>query len=296
LLTNAGSEYTLNQITKLLHPELSEEQIQTMNGIDGLTTQYVINKNQWVAFMLNITNPIYITIAPKVGSYYPYINFNVYYGLIPTPTINLITDVAYLDDLERAKFADSKLEYVVENFDENIYNIPNQFSFDCELSFLNPCKELLWFYQPQIYIDGLTPYGQNISLLFDINEYFKNSFFTQQKLLLDQYDVILSNIDNNFYTNTLSYKYLNNVLPEGVYYNSFSLFPEESQPSGTVNLSEIRGKQFKVNINSSFLTEYSNFLKEIYGSNTNLINSKLNFVFKIISINEVFSHLLNSFR
>ena len=285
LLTNAGSQYTLNQITKMIHPELSDSQIQELNGIDGLNTQYVINKNQWVAFMLNITNSIYNTLAPKVGSYYPYINFNLYYGLIPNPTVNLITEVAYLDDLERSKFADSKLEYVVENFDENIYNISNQFAFDCELSFLNPCKELLWFFQPQIYIDGLTPYGQNISLLFDINKYFTNSFFTQQKLVLEQYDVLVDNIDNNFYTDTLSYKYLNNVLPKGVYYNSFSLFPEESQPSGTVNLTEIKNKQYKVLINSIFLLEYNNFLKEIYGSNSNLISSKLNFTLKFISKN-----------
>ena len=285
LLTNNGTELTLNEITAILHPELTIIQIQQMNGENGLTTQYVINKTQWVAFMLNITNPIYSTLAPKVGSYYPYINYNLYYSLIPNPVVNLVCETIYLDDFERGKFANSKLEYVVEDFDENIYKIPNINTFDCELSFLNPCKEILWFFQPQIYIDGLTPYGQNISLLFDTNTYFKNRLLTKQKLLFGNYDALLDNINDNMYTYMLSYKLLNNVLPSGVYYNPFCLYPEETQPSGTINLSEIKNKQYQVNFNQSFLTEYNTLLNTLYTGNTNLINSKSSLTLKFISKN-----------
>jgi hypothetical protein len=285
LLTTAGTQYTLNQITKIVHPEYTIEQIQTMNGPEGLTTQYTIDRNQWVAFMLNINDPIYTTLAPKVGSYYPYIDYNLYYGLVPTPTVNLVCETIYLDDVERAKFANSKLEYVVEDFDENIYKIPSQNTFDCELSFINPCKELLWYYQPQIYIDGLTQYGQNISLLFDTNRYFKNNLISKHKLMFNSYDVLMENINNMYYTYTLSNKYLNNTLPLGVYYNSFCLSPEETQPSGTVNLTEIKGKQYQVNFNPTFLAEYKEYLKKLYGSNTNLINSKLSITLRFISKN-----------
>ena len=283
LLTTAGSVITLNEITSLLQPELTMQQIQVINGTKGANQQYVINKNQWVAFMINITNPIYSTLAPKVGQYYPYINFNAYYSLIPLPVVNMVCESVYLDDVERSKFANSKLEFVVENFYEDIYKIPSQLSFDCELDFLNPVKELVWFFQPQIYIDGLTQYGQNISLLFDTTKYFKNNLFTNQTLRMNQYDVLQQNIDMNFYTNTLSYKYLNNVLPDGVYYNSFCLFPEETQPSGSINMTEIKAKLYQVNLNSSFLTEYKKYLTTLYGTNTNLINSKLSFTLRFIA-------------
>ena len=283
LLTKAGTRLTKNEIDKLLYPNLTIEQIQTKNGQAGLTTQYVMNKNQWIAFMININDPSYVSIAPIVGSYYPYINYNLYYSLIPNPNVNLVCESIYLDDYERAKFANSTLEYVVEIFDENIYKIPIQNSFDCELSFLNPCKELLWYIQPQIYIDGLTQYGQNISLLFDVNSYFQSSMIQKQQLMFNNYDLILNNINDNYYTYMLSYKKLNNSLPIGVYYNPFCLFPEESQPSGTVNLTEIKGKIYHFNFNNIFLTEYKKFLTILYGSNTNLINNKSNFQLTFIS-------------
>jgi len=285
ILTNNGVNMTYNDIYAIIHPELSMIQIQTLNGTAGLVTQYVIDRNHWIAFMINITNPIYSTLAPKVASYYPYINYNLYYSLIPNPVINLITECVYLDDVERAKFANAQLEYIIENFDENIYKFPLQNSFDCELSFINPCKELLWFFQPQIYIDGLTQYGQNISLLFDMNPYFSNFLFTKQNLMLNNYNLILDNVNNNFYTSMLSYKYLNNILPSGVYYNSFCLYPEESQPSGTVNFSEIKGKQYTVNLNPIFLKEYTNLLNLLYSSNSNLLLNKSSMTLKFISKN-----------
>lgn len=283
LLTNAGTQITKNQIDMLLYPNLTLEQIQTKNGQAGLTTQYVINKNQWIAFMININNSVYVNIAPIVGSYYPYINYNLYYSLIPNPIVNLVCESIYLDDYERAKFANSVLEYIVEIFDENIYKIPIQNSFNCELSFLNPCKELLWYIQPQIYIDGLTQYGQNISLLFDTKSYFKLDIFNTQNLMFNNFNIILDNINNNYYTYMLSYKKLNNVLPKGVYYNPFCLFPEETQPSGTVNLTEMKGKAYQINFNSNFLTEYTEFLNKLYGTNTNLISNKSNFQLTFIS-------------
>jgi hypothetical protein len=156
IFQNNGTLYTLNEITKILNPELSDAEIQILNGVNGNNTQYLIDKYQWVGLMLNINKPIFTTIAPKIGSYYPYIDFNLYYSQISDPSVKLIAEVVYLDDVERAKFANSKLEYVVEKFDENIFDIRNKELFDCELSFNNPCKELLWYLQPQIFKDGLT--------------------------------------------------------------------------------------------------------------------------------------------
>ena len=282
ILINNGTSYTKNQITKLLNGSLSDEEIQLINGTTGNDNQYLINKIEWVGFMNDIKNPIYLTIAPIVASYYPYIDFNLYYSLIPDPKVKLIAEVVFLDDIERAKFASSKLEYVVENFDEDIFNVKTQNFYDCELSFVNPIKELIWYIQPRVFSDGLTEYGQNIDLLFDYNTYFSNDPILKQKLSFNQLDALLPNVDWNYYTYVMSYKYLNNIIPKGIYYQSFCLYPEESQPSGAFNLRKIKGKQYRIDINKDFLNEYENFLNILY-KNAIKTENKKSFLLKFIA-------------
>jgi hypothetical protein len=284
ILVNNGTEYTLNQITKILNPNMTLQEIETLNGSNGLNKQYLINKNQWIGFMINIKDPLYSSLAYKVGSYYPFINFNLYYSLINNPNIKLVAEYVYFDDVERAKFANSKLEYVVEVLNQDIFTIRNQDYFDCELSFNNPSKEIMWYIQPQIYLDGISEYGPNTSLLFDTYKYFSAYPINRQKLTFNQLDAIFNNVDFNYWTYMNSYKYLNNILPDGVYYKSFCLYPEETQPSGTINLRQIKGKQYKVDFNKNFLIEHLNLLKTLYKS-TNIITSKNSITLKFISKN-----------
>jgi len=283
ILINNGSEYTLNEITKMLNPNLSDEEIINTNNLNGNNKQWIINRNQWISFMINIKNQLYSSFAFKVGSYYPYIDFNLYYSLIENPKIKLICEAVYLDDVERAKFSNSKLEYVIEVFNENTFNFKSQENFDCELSFNNPCKELLWYIQPQIYLDGFSGFGQNTKLLFDTFEYFSYDPINKQKLTFNQLDAIFNNVDFNYWTYYNSYKYLNNILPNGIYYKSFCLYPEDSQPSGTVNFREIRGKQFKIDLNKNFIKEYLSFLQTLYKFQLNIIPNKNFIVLKFIA-------------
>jgi hypothetical protein len=252
ILTNNGTEYNMNDIMTMIDPNYIP--ITSNNTIK----QYCITSNQWINFMVNIKDTLYSSFAFKVASYFPYIDFNLYYSTIPKPQVKLICEYIYLDDIERAKFANSKLEYVIETFSEDIYNIQDQQMFGCELSFNNPCKELLWYVQPQVITDGLTQFGQNISLTFDSTKYFTNSIIQDQSLIFNQLSVILPNIDDNYYTYLLSYKYLNNILEKGVYYIPFCLYPEETQPSGTINLKQIKGKQYNLTISNKFIDEYFN--------------------------------------
>ena len=285
ILKNNGTEYTLNQITKLIYPSMSDTDINNKNGLNGNNKQYIINQMQWVHFMINIKDPIYMvssTIAVKVGSYYPYINFNMYYSQVPQPQVKLITEVVYLDDIERDKFANSKLEYVIETFNEDIYSITSLEYFDCDLSFNKPCKEIYWYLQPQIFYDGLTSYGQNTSLLYDTSKYFMNDPINKQNLTFNNLDVLISNVNINYYTYLLSYKYLNNTLPNGVYYNSFCLYPEETQPSGSVNLTAIKGKKYMINFNSKFVNEINSFVLNLNNTSSN-INRNTNFILRFIS-------------
>lgn len=268
-----------DELLKLQFPDLTTLEINT---ILSLTDNNIMNKTDWVGFMIDIKNPNYITLAPKIASYYPFINFNQYYSTIPSPKVKLICESVFLDDIERNMFATSKLEYVIERFNRDIFDIKNTNCLDCELSFNNPCKEILWFIQPQVYLDGITENSTNIELLYDTYKYFNNDPISIQKLTFNQLDVIFSNVNFNYWTNLLSYKFLNNILPDGIYYNSFCLYPEETQPSGTVNLKHIKGKQYRIELNPNFLTEYYDYLNIIYKTKTNLINNKKTIQLKFI--------------
>jgi hypothetical protein len=243
-----------DELLKIRYPDLTltERNLILSNGTNG-----IVNRNQWIYFMTNIRADKYSeSLQSKVGSYYPYINFNLYYSTIDNPQIRLIGEFIYFDDAERGKFAESKLEYVIETYDQDIYNFKNQKAFDGEFSFTKPCKELVWYIQPQIFNDGLTKYGQNTSLLFDYSKYYISKLVDSQNITLNQLEILLNTVDDNYYNYLLSYKFLNNILPTGVYYHSFCLYPEDSQPSGCVNFREIKGKQFKIHLKKEFTDVY----------------------------------------
>ncbi len=282
ILTNNGTKLTQNQITKTLYPELTDEEIERKNGLSGEITQYCINRIQWISFMININNTIYSSLASKVGSYYPYINFDLYYSMIPSPIIKLIGEYVYLDDVERGMFAKSKLEYVIEKYNEEEFTIKNLNFFDCEISFNSPCKELSWIIMPRLFLDGITENGQNQSLEYVHDNFLFTKLINKQRITLNQLDLLIPSIDTNFYTYVQAYKYLNNELPPGVNYLSFCLYPEESQPSGTINFREIKSKQYRVDFNKEYLFEYVTLLNLFYKSQQ-LINNKNSFTIKFMS-------------
>jgi len=271
LLNNYGTKYT------------REELINNYNynhNYNYKDYEYIINKNQWIYLMNNI-NSLNFSIKQNIDSYYQYIDFNIYYSLINNPNIKLIGEFIYFDENERIKFANSKLEYIIETIDEKIYNINinNNFNsnllFNCEIDFNKPCKELYWYIQPEIFLDGITNNGENLTLLYDIKKYFNNNIIFNQNIEFNSYYLLFDNIVNYYDFNYfLSYKYLNNCLLEGINYYSFSLYPELSQPSGTINLTEIKSKFYYVYINKLFINEYINSI---------LNPNKKNLILKFIS-------------
>ena len=75
ILTNYGTQYTSKQLL-LLNPNIN---IDKLNYLD----YWLINKIQWINFMLNIK--LYPFNSYKISSYYSYIDFNLYYSLINDP-------------------------------------------------------------------------------------------------------------------------------------------------------------------------------------------------------------------
>jgi hypothetical protein len=136
-------------------------------GID-ISGEYVMELVQWLNYKQNFTGT---TEQMNVLNRDALNNYNQYYSMVPKPTINLVTESVYLDDLERTKFCSSKLEYVVELFQENDFDINNQVLFNDELSITGPVKEIMWTTQPKTFLYGLSPYGK-VYTTYNFDKFF----------------------------------------------------------------------------------------------------------------------------
>lgn len=212
--------------------------------------KYIMDLKEWIYFRKNYTQNQDV-INPGSNN-----NFTQYYSLVPKPQISLITESIYLDDVERNKFASVKLEYVVELFQQNIFDINKQILVNGELSIDRPIKELMWITQPKLFTNGLTEFGKTYITDFIFRQFFDMFYYDKQSLALNQQDIIKPIYDYKFFNKLQSYQYFNNSLLEGVYCYNFGLYPEENQPSGTSNFSMFKGKLFNFTLNSTFISEY----------------------------------------
>lgn len=217
-------------------------------------SEYIMELKEWLIYKKNYTNnPTIMNILNRDRLN----NYNEYYSLVDKPNLKLITESVYLDDLERNKFSSTKLEYVVEIFQENAFDLDKKLLFNAELSIDKPVKELLWTIQPKLFLNGLSEYGKPYNV-FKFDKFFTNKFYNSYNISLDQLQINKFNLNELFYNSLQSYQYYNNALPDGVSAYNFGLFPEEIQPSGTANFSMLKGKLINFNLNPEFINEYFN--------------------------------------
>lgn len=219
--------------------------------------------NEWIRYKIN-----YIALSKDIKEILDIEslnNYNEYYSLIDKPKIKLISECIYLDDIERTNFSSSKLEYVIELFQENLFDLNKKLLFNGELSLDRPTKEIIWTSQPKIFLNGLCEFGK-VYTKYDYKNFFENNIYSSYNILLNQMQLTKPKLTDTFYNELQSYKYYNNLLPKGVFAYNFGIFPEEIQPSGTANFTMLKGKLINFNLNSKFVEEY---FEEINGYEIN---------------------------
>ena len=209
--------------------------------------------NEWIRYKINY-DPSSNEIRELLDRDF-FNNYNQYYSLIDKPKIKLITECIYLDDIERSKFSSSKLEYVIELFQENLFDLNRKLLFNGELSLDRPTKDLLWTTQPKLFLNGLCEFGK-IYTQYDYTNFFENNIYSNYNILLNQMQLTKPKLTDTFYNELQSYKYYNNLLPKGVSAYNFGIYPEALQPSGTVNFTILKGKLINFNLNLKFIEEY----------------------------------------
>jgi len=157
-----------------------------------------------------------------------------YIGTATTPEItnaSLIVDYVYLDTDERREFTQQSHEYLIDQLQfsgDEVYDTTNVRS---KLSFNHPCKELIWVLQT----DARELAKEWSDYTLDGNE---EQPLIDACLQLNGHERFAKR--NAEYFNLVQpYQHHTSIPSPGIYVYSFSLHPEEYQPSGSVNMSRI---------------------------------------------------------
>lgn len=174
----------------------------------------------------------------------------------------LLVEYAFLDDEERLRFLKARHEYLIEqlvyNGEESINGLHQSFV----VGFTNPCKELIWITQLRRAQQLNQTFNYTDSIIIDKHgTYLGRNMIKKETILYNGYER-LSMRGSEYFTNIQAYQNHSHAPAEGINIYSFALHPENHQPSGTANLSEIINVNLrvsvnpKINFNSAFIRIY----------------------------------------
>ena len=170
---------------------------------------------------------------------------------------DIITQKIFIDPEDQKLFKMcSKLEYLIE-----LYHIGNQdiitdpvkdefYTFD--LVAKHPTKYLFWILQRKDVFDD--NFFQNYS--YDYGAKYDKGFYTFSinSHIIKNIEIIMNNVsildgmDAIFFTNTQKYEKFDGSILYPIYLYNFSLSPNELKPSGTLNMSLFKNKEFKISL------------------------------------------------
>ena len=166
----------------------------------------------------------------------------------------LLIDYIYLDSPERRRFAQSSHEYLIEQLQildkTNVTQQKLQFPIN---NFVHPSKEIVWIAQRESFTQNADGTNKcrwnNYSITTDnlINP------ITYSSLDFHSYNRVIR-LDGNYFNYVQPYEVHRATPSDGINMYSFSIFPEEQQPSGSANL----GRLVKITLYLEFLTAFIN--------------------------------------
>ena len=196
--------------------------------------------------------------------------------------IKLLTNFIYLDQDERLKFANSNHEYLIEQ--TNFYQYKNKKNnIDLELNFNHPIKYIIWTNQKESDITNYNLHNEYSSTLnYDLTDLFPNITSNKNNTILSSY-LQLNGVDRSipydliYYNYVVPYEHKLSSCNDGINMYSFSLNPNELQPSGSCNFSKLNKTFLKINLNNDFLdrlvdTDY--IISNVFSINYNILKFK----------------------
>lgn len=198
-------------------------------------------------------------------------------------TVSLFMDYIFLDQLERKKFAQSSHEYLIEST-QIITDTITQESYISKLDFKHPCKEFIWFFQKSVYRADSS--GRNSGNFNNFTLDTNGNPMISMSLTLNGSEKINSALGTWQYFNYVQpYQNHRTTPSDGINSYSFALYPEEIQPSGTLNMSRLKDvvMSFKLNPNA-FLYMSSELDYNIIPGSLNDVQNTTDLTFKLYAI------------
>lgn len=190
----------------------------------------------------------------------------------------LCTEVVFLDTVERNKLQKMKKDYIITQVQQNVFDVGagvNEGKFNLDLR--NPVKEIYFVIQRQGTTgDGVTqgnfvtPFDYDNTALTADNKRILYENLNYLTLSLDGEDIITQETGTVLFLKAVqaAIHHSKTQLIRRFYSYSFALQPEESYPTGQVNLSNIKEQVLYVN-----LTSCPDFTRQIrvYALNHNIL-------------------------
>lgn len=189
---------------------------------------------------------------------------------------SLFIDYIYLDSQERKRFAQSSHEYLIEQVQTLEYLNVNEQNIQITLNnFVHPIKEIIWRVQKYNYIineNGYTKLRWDNYSLTDNNQgnpikYSSMNFHSYERIVKQLY---------SYFNYLQPYESHYTTPSDGINMYSFSLAPEDHQPSGTANFSTLSKILLNLEFDESLNLSDQNINSEllnlvVYARNYNIL-------------------------
>lgn len=185
---------------------------------------------------------------------------------------SLEVDYIFLEEDERKIFTKNNLQYLVTQTQVSAKSLDsNYISQQIDFNFNHLVTEIIWVIQNGNVLD-LYPYGGNEWFNFSSKSY-KNGQINGSDPMLEGKFIIEGNDltdvkDFKYYKTVVPYQRHTNIPNNFIYVYSFSLHPEEYQPSGTCNFSRIDTSLLEVKLSE----ELEKPIIQIFATNYNILN------------------------
>lgn len=198
---------------------------------------------QEVEVEIKIRNHDHLIIKGTTGELQP-----VTPGTIHLKDFRLVTEVVFLDSIERIKFMKQKKDYIITQIQQNVFDIPQgDQEGRFKLDFVNPVKELYFVIQRQGDIgtgEGqyMTPFDYDNTLADTGGKYILYENLNYLTLDLDGQPIITQETGNVIFLKAVqaAIHHSKTQLIRRFYSYSFALEPEKWYPTGQVNFSLIK--------------------------------------------------------
>ena len=181
--------------------------------------------------------------------------------------IRIFCEYIFLDTNERKYFAQTQHIYLIEQlqFNGNSSYLLSQESSKVQLEFNHPCKELFWVSQ----MDLSKTFNHNFNFSDKIDISYGDNPIVDCLLHINGQERFSVRNANHF-RYEIPYRRHTRIPENFIYVYSFSLKPEQLQPSGTCNFSRLDSSELIFNFKSKLLASKV----RVYALSYNILNVK----------------------